>query len=60
MIGNTPVVLEKGDSVLLYGREPHQYYNAGEGENAPMAMALSVWLDESVDPESNYLSSYHI
>ena len=59
-IGNTPVVLEKGDSVLLYGREPHQYYNADQSENAPVAMALSVWLDESMDPEKKPPQFLHI
>lgn len=60
MIGSTPVVLERGDSVLFFGREPHKYYNADKAGNAPMALALCVWMDEAVDPQAEYLSSYHL
>ena len=59
-IGNTPVVLNKGDSVLFFGREPHQYFNADKSKDPSEAVALSVWLDQEVDPETHYLQKYHI
>ena len=59
-IGNTPVILNKGDSVLFFGREPHLYYNADKSENPSVAVALSVWLDQEVDPETHKLEKYHI
>ena len=60
MIGSTAVELNKGDSVLFYGREPHQYYNADERKDAQPAIALTVWMDESLDPDSSYFSSYQL
>ena len=59
-IGSTPVVLNKGDSVIFFGREPHQYFNADKSENPSVAVALSVWLDQEVDPETQYLQKYYI
>jgi len=60
MIGNTPVVLNKGDSVMFFGREPHLYFNGDKGEKPELALGLSVWLDEDIDLETTYLESYHI
>ncbi|HUU28857.1 MAG TPA: XRE family transcriptional regulator [archaeon] len=59
-IGSTPVVLNKGDSILFFGREPHLYFNADKSGNSSEAVALSVWLDEDVDPETHQLKQYHI
>ena len=61
MIGSTPVELEKGESIMFYGRKPHKYYNATrEGDKSSESVALTVWVDEGIDPESSYLSAYHI
>lgn len=57
-IGSTAIELAKGDSVMFFGREPHMYSNADK-ENGP-ALALSVWIDEFVDFEANYLEDYHM
>ncbi len=59
-IGSTPVVLNKGEFVLFFGREPHQYFNGDKSEDPSMAVALSVWLDQEVDTEVHKLEKYHI
>ena len=59
-IGSTSVVLEKGDSVMFFGREPHQYFNAYKGKDPEVAVALSIWLDEDIDMEVDQLMAYHI
>jgi len=59
-IGSTPVVLEKGDSVMFFGREPHQYFNADKSKNPEIAIGLSIWLDEDIDLGTDYLEAYHI
>ncbi|MBW7995144.1 MAG: helix-turn-helix domain-containing protein [Candidatus Glassbacteria bacterium] len=59
-LGNTSVTLKKGDSVMFFGREPHQYYNADKSKNPVTAVGLSVWLDEDIDPQSNYFETYHL
>jgi len=59
-IGNTPVVLAKGDSVMFFGREPHLYFNGDKSDDPEIAVALSVWLDQEVDPEVHELEKYHI
>ena len=60
VIGSTPVLLEKGDSVMFFGREPHRYFNADKSKDPEVAVGLSIWLDEDVDPSINYLETYHI
>jgi transcriptional regulator with XRE-family HTH domain len=57
-IGSTSVVLNKGDSILFFGREPHMYFNADKSGNP--SVALSVWLDQDIDPEMHMLKKYHI
>lgn len=60
MIGSTPILLNKGDSLLFFGREPHRYFNGNESDGSETSLALCVWLDEGVDPETDYFKSYHI
>ena len=60
MIGSTPVVLEKGDSVMFFGREPHKYFNADKSKDPQIAVGLSIWLDEDIDMEKDHLLTYHI
>lgn len=59
-IGSTPVVLEKGDSLMFFGREPHLYFNAYKSKKPEAAVALSIWLDEDIDMETDQLMAYHI
>jgi len=59
-IGSTPLVLEKGDSVMFFGREPHLYFNADKSKNPEIAIGLSIWLDEDIDLGTDYLEAYHI
>ncbi|MFH1069484.1 MAG: XRE family transcriptional regulator [Candidatus Glassbacteria bacterium] len=59
-IGSTDVELEEGDSVMFFGREPHQYYNADKGKDPEAGVGLSVWLDEDIDPKTDYFKTYHI
>ncbi len=59
-IGNTSVTLEKGDSVMIFGREPHQYFNADKSNKPVTAVGFSVWLDEDIDLQSDYFESYHL
>ena len=59
-IGSTEVILEKGDSVLFYGREPHQYFNADTGKNPVAEIGLSIWMDQDIDLESDYAEAYHL
>lgn len=59
-IGNTSVILKKGDSVMIFGREPHQYFNADKSNKPVTAVGFSVWLDDDIDLQSDYFESYHL
>ena len=45
-IGDTDIILRKGESLFFWGLERHQYYNV---EKDKISVALSVWLDPGFD-----------
>ena len=49
VIGNTDIVLDKGESIFFWGTEPHLYYNADDDED--ISVVLSVWIDPTYDIE---------
>jgi XRE family transcriptional regulator, regulator of sulfur utilization len=59
-LGNTTLELNKGDSVMFYGREPHRYFCPDESEDAEKGLILCVWLDKDAGESFYFFDDYKI